>query len=52
MGTVGGSGANAASFSYAYTLDNAGHRASVTEQSGRKVNYSYDNIYRLTSTSR
>jgi YD repeat-containing protein len=49
MGAVGGSGANAANFSYAYTLDNAGHRTSVTEQSGRKVNYAYDNIYRLTA---
>lgn len=35
--------------SYAYTLDNAGHRTSVAELSGRTVNYSYDNIYRLTS---
>jgi YD repeat-containing protein len=35
--------------SYAYTLDNAGHRTSVTEQSGRTVTHAYDNIYRLTS---
>lgn len=35
--------------SYAYTLDFAGHRTSVTELSGRTVNYVYDNIYRLTS---
>ncbi|MGA8367820.1 MAG: hypothetical protein WB716_10940, partial [Candidatus Acidiferrales bacterium] len=35
--------------SYAYALDNAGHRLSVAEQSGRTVNYAYDNIYRLTS---
>jgi YD repeat-containing protein len=49
MGAVGGNGANAANFGYAYTLDNAGHRTSVTEQSGRKVNYAYDNIYRLTT---
>ena len=35
--------------SYAYTLDNAGHRTSVAELSGRAVQYAYDNIYRLTS---
>jgi RHS repeat-associated protein len=46
---AGGAGATPANLSYAYTLDNAGHRTSVTEQSGRKVNYAYDNIYRLTS---
>jgi YD repeat-containing protein len=49
MGAAGGSGANPANFSYAYTLDSAGHRTSVTERTGRTVNYSYDNIYRLTS---
>ena len=27
----------------------AGHRTAVTELSGRTVNYSYDNLYRLTS---
>jgi YD repeat-containing protein len=35
--------------SYAYTLDASGHRTSVTELSGRTVNYGYDNLYRLTS---
>jgi RHS repeat-associated protein len=34
--------------SYAYTLDAAGHRLSVSELSGRTVNYGYDNLYRLT----
>ena len=35
--------------SYAYTLDAAGHRLSVSELSGRTVNYGYDSIYRLTN---
>jgi YD repeat-containing protein len=35
--------------SYAYTLDTAGHRWSVSELSGRTVNYGYDSRYRLTS---
>lgn len=35
--------------SYAYTVDNAGHRTSVTEKKGRTVNYGYDNLYRLTN---
>lgn len=30
-------------------LDAAGHRTSETELSGRTVNYSYDNLYRLTN---
>jgi len=42
---------------YAYTLDASGHRTSVTEASGRAMNYGYDpstslragNLYRLTS---
>jgi YD repeat-containing protein len=34
---------------YAYTLDAAGHRTSVSDLSGRTVNYGYDSIYRLTS---
>jgi len=34
---------------YSYTLDAAGHRTSVTEQSGRTVNCTYDNLYRLTN---
>jgi RHS repeat-associated protein len=33
---------------YAYTLGAAGNRLSVTEQSGRTVGYSYDDLYRLT----
>jgi YD repeat-containing protein len=33
----------------AQQVDNAGHRTSVTELSGRTVNYGYDNLYRLTS---
>jgi hypothetical protein len=35
--------------SYAYTLGAAGHRLSVSELSGRTVNYGYDSIYRLTN---
>ena len=35
--------------SYAYTLGAAGNRTGVTELSGRKVTYAYDNLYRLTS---
>jgi RHS repeat-associated protein len=34
---------------YAYTLGPAGNRLSVTELSGRKVQYGYDDFYRLTS---
>ena len=49
LAAAGGTGANPANFSYGYTLDNAGHRTSVMEKSGRAVNYSYDSIYRLTS---
>jgi RHS repeat-associated protein len=45
-GTV--SGAPGPIASYAYTLDAAGHRTGVTEFSGRKVTYGYDNLYRLT----
>jgi RHS repeat-associated protein len=33
---------------YGYLLDASGHRLSVTELSGRTVNYGYDNLYRLT----
>jgi YD repeat-containing protein len=32
-------------------VDAAGHRTSVTEQSGRTVNYGYDNLYRLTGAA-
>lgn len=35
--------------SYAYTLGPAGTRLSVAEQSGRTVQYTYDDLYRLTS---
>jgi YD repeat-containing protein len=35
--------------SYAYTLGTAGNRTSVTELSGRTVQYGYDDLYRLTS---
>ena len=38
----------AAVASYAYTLGSAGNRTGVKELSGRKVSYSYDNLYRLT----
>jgi len=34
--------------SFDYTLDPVGHRRVVTEQNGRKVEYEYDDIYRLT----
>jgi RHS repeat-associated protein len=34
--------------SFDYTLDPAGHRKVVTEQNGRKVEYEYDDLYRLT----
>jgi RHS repeat-associated protein/uncharacterized repeat protein (TIGR01451 family) len=35
--------------SYAYTLGAAGNRLSVAELGGRTVNYTYDDLYRLTS---
>lgn len=35
--------------SYTYTLGAAGNRTAVTELSGRTVNYTYDDLYRLTS---
>jgi len=37
--------------SYAYSLGAAGNRTAVTELSGRTVNYTYDDLYRLTSES-
>ncbi|HKV05779.1 MAG TPA: hypothetical protein VJO53_11830 [Candidatus Acidoferrales bacterium] len=46
-----GSGANPANFNYSCTFDNARHRTSVTEQSGRTVNYPYDNSYRLAAAT-
>jgi YD repeat-containing protein len=33
--------------SYDYVLDAMGHRLSVTDHTGRKVDYDYDNLYRL-----
>jgi YD repeat-containing protein len=33
--------------SYIYDLGSAGNRTAVTEKSGRKVSYSYDDLYRL-----
>lgn len=33
--------------SYTYTLNSAGKRIKVTENGGREVKYTYDNIYRL-----
>ena len=45
---LGVNGSATAIASYAYTLDAAGHRLSVSELSGRTVNYGYDNLYRLT----
>jgi fibro-slime domain-containing protein/RHS repeat-associated protein len=34
--------------SYRYTLDKTGNRTAVVEQDGRRVEYSYDTLYRLT----
>ncbi|MEO1211793.1 MAG: RHS repeat-associated core domain-containing protein, partial [Cyanobacteria bacterium J06638_20] len=34
--------------SYRYDLNAAGHRLSVTEDDGRQVSYTYDDLYRLT----
>jgi RHS repeat-associated protein len=34
--------------SYAYTLDKVGNRTQVVENDSRTVDYSYDNLYRLT----
>ncbi|MGH9762798.1 MAG: hypothetical protein ACREAC_18400, partial [Blastocatellia bacterium] len=51
-GGSGGSGSGGPSTnlaSYAYTLGPAGNRTVVQELSGRTVNYSYDDIYRLTA---
>ncbi|AFZ10490.1 Rhs family protein (plasmid) [Oscillatoria nigro-viridis PCC 7112] len=35
--------------SFDYSLDPVGHRRVVTEQNGRKVEYEYDDLYRLRS---
>jgi RHS repeat-associated protein len=37
--------------SYSYTLGAAGNRTAVTELGGRTINYTYDDLYRLTSES-
>jgi RHS repeat-associated protein len=43
-------GTNSSSLaSYSYTLGAAGNRTAVTEFSGRTINYTYDDLYRLTS---
>jgi RHS repeat-associated protein len=54
MQSTCGSGAGcrspgAAIASYSYTLSPVGNRLSVAELSGRTVQYSYDDLYRLTS---
>src|SRR5712672_4246565 len=49
LANLGVANGSANLFSYNYTVDAAGHRTSVSEQSGRTVNYGYDNLYRLTS---
>jgi RHS repeat-associated protein len=40
---------NAARASYSYTLSPTGNRTGAVESSGRTLNWSYDNIYRLTN---
>ena len=45
--TVGTTGSSLAG--YSYTLGPTGNRTAVTELSGRTVNYTYDDLYRLTS---
>ncbi|BAY84562.1 YD repeat protein [Calothrix parasitica NIES-267] len=37
--------------SYEYTLDNVGNRLVLEENTGRRVEYSYDDLYRLTQES-
>ena len=41
------SNGNTLSF-YTYTLDGIGNRLSVEEQTGRAINYGYDDLYRVT----
>jgi RHS repeat-associated protein len=38
--------------SFAYTLDKAGNRKSVTEADGSSIQWTYDNLYRLTNETR
>jgi RHS repeat-associated protein len=38
--------------SYAYTLDDAGNRLSVSEMGGKSTQWTYDNLYRLKSETR
>ena len=45
--TVGNGATNLSS--YAYTLGAAGNRTGVTEQGGRSISWTYDNLYRLTN---
>lgn len=45
--SIGRGGSNFAG--YAYTLDATGHRLTISELTGRMVNYTYDQTYRLTS---
>ena len=40
---------NAAKASYSYTLSPTGNRTGAVESSGRTLNWTYDNIYRLTN---
>jgi YD repeat-containing protein len=42
-------GMNTSVASYNHTLGATGNRTQATESNGRTVNWSYDNIYRLTS---
>jgi RHS repeat-associated protein len=42
------SGPNGVINSFRYTLDATGNRTGVVEQDGRRVEYSYDDLYRLT----
>ncbi len=35
--------------SFTYTLGSAGNRLSVTENSGRRADFTYDALYRLTA---
>jgi YD repeat-containing protein len=35
--------------SYSYTLGPTGNRTAVTELGGRTINYTYDDLYRLTN---